>query len=298
MSAQVKSLNTEFTSSASIDVRDAYEWCERLARAHYENFPVGSLLIPHGKRKHVYAVYAFARIADDFADEDRSLNALIDWDRQLTECYAGRATHPAFVALAATARELSLPIELFRDLLSAFKQDVIEGRYRDFDELLDYCLRSANPVGRLVLRVFGYDDARLDALSDYICTGLQLANFWQDISVDLDKNRIYVPQSDLAQFGLTEDDIRRRHHSASFTSLLKLEIDRTRDLFRRGIELPELVSGRLRYELRLTWHGGMRILDRIEEIGYDTLNHRPVINARDKIALASRAFRRGVVQDR
>jgi hydroxysqualene synthase len=297
MSAQVKGFAGEFTSSRSNDIGDAYAWCERLARSHYENFPVGSLLIPRAKRKHVYAVYAFARIADDFADEEHSLNALNDWERQLIECYQGKATHPAFLALATTARELLLPVELFQELLSAFKQDVVKGRYRDFDELLDYCRRSANPVGRLILRIFGYDDSRLDSLSDCICTALQLANFWQDVSVDLDKDRIYIPQGDLAEFGIGEADLRERRFSAAFAALLKLEIDRTRDLFRRGIELPELVRGRLRYELRLTWHGGMRILERIEEIGYDTLNQRPVITARDKFAIATRALREGGVPD-
>ena len=293
MSAQVGTVAAEATPSASMEIRDAYDWCERLTRSHYENFPVGSLLIPRAQRKHVHAVYAFARIADDFADEDHSLDALDDWERQLTECYKGNATHPAFVALSVTARELSLPVELFRDLLSAFRQDVVNERYRDFDELLDYCRRSANPVGRLILRIFGYHDSRLDNLSDCICTALQLANFWQDVSVDLDKNRIYIPQSDLAQFGISENDLRERRFSSSFASLLKLEIDRTRDLFRKGIDLPEMVAGRLKYELRLTWHGGMRILERIEEIGYNTLTRRPVITSRDKIALAARALRAG-----
>ncbi|MGH9937083.1 MAG: squalene synthase HpnC, partial [Blastocatellia bacterium] len=281
-------------------VAEAYAYCERLARAHYENFPVGSLLAPRERRRHVYSVYAFARTADDFADEGyetggpaeaQRLAALDDWERKLEDCYQGRADHPIFVALAETARELRLPIQLFRDLLSAFKQDVVKRRYADFNELLDYCARSANPVGRLILLLFGYREERLRNLSDCICSALQLANFWQDVEVDIRKDRIYLPQNEMARFGVSVDDLREKRFSERYAALLGFQVERTWELFNRGKPLPNLVSGRLAVELRLTWLGGTRILERIEKIGYDTLNTRPKLSTADKIALLVKALR-------
>jgi hydroxysqualene synthase len=275
-------------------VAEGFAYCERLARTHYENFPVGSLLIPRDRRRHVYSVYAFARIADDFADEGYEtgelteagrLAALDDWGQKLEDCYEGRADHPVFVALAETVRELRLPIQLFRGLLSAFKQDVVKRRYADFDEVLDYCARSANPVGRLVLLLFGYREERLHELSDCICTALQLANFWQDVEVDIRKDRVYLPQNEMARFGVADDDLREKRFSERYAALLKFQVERTWGLFDRGKPLPNLVGGRLAFELRLTWLGGTRILKRIEEAGYDTLNGRPKISTADKIAL-------------
>ncbi len=282
-------------------VAEAFAYCERLARTHYENFPVGSLLIPRDRRRHVYSVYAFARIADDFADEGyeaggpneaERLAALDDWERRLEDCYRGRADHPVFVALAETIAELRLPIQLFRDLLSAFRQDVIKRRYANFDEVLDYCARSANPVGRLILLLFGYREERLHRLSDCVCAALQLANFWQDVEVDIRKDRVYLPQDEMARFGVSDDDLREKRFSERFAALLKYQVERTWELFNRGKSLPGLVSGRLAFELRLTWLGGTRVLERIEEMGYDTLNARPKISTADKIALLVRALRR------
>jgi len=270
-----------------------------MARAHYENFPVGSLLAPKDRRKHVYSIYAFARTADDFADESYEtgelteawrLAALDDWERKLEDCYQGRADHPVFIALAETVRELRLPIQLFRDLLSAFKQDVIKRRYEDFDEVLDYCARSANPVGRLILLLFDYREGRLAELSDCICTALQLTNFWQDVEVDIRKDRIYLPQNEMARFGVSVDDLLEKRFSAQYAALLKFQVDRTWRLFDRGKALPSLVSGRLAVELRLTWLGGTRILERIEEMEYDTLNARPKISTADKISLLVKAL--------
>lgn len=285
-------------------VEQAFAFCQRMAESHYENFPVGSLLIPKRLRKHVYSIYAFARVADDFADEGfgartstsaaptqaERLAALDDWQQKLERCFAGDADHPVFIALAATVSELNLPIKPFSDLLSAFRQDVVKNRYADFDEVLDYCARSANPVGRLILLLFGYRDERLHRLSDHICTALQLANFWQDISVDIAKDRIYLPQDEMRQFGVTVGDLREARFSPQFAELMKFQVERTRELFRRGRELPELVSGRLKYELRLTWFGGTRILERIEELGYDTLNRRPAISTFDKLRLLARTL--------
>lgn len=281
-------------------VAEAFAYCERMARTHYENFPVGSLLVPKRLRRHVYSIYAFARIADDFADEGyetgeltetQRLAALDDWERRLEDCYRGGADHPVFVALAETTNELRLPIQLFRDLLSAFKQDVVKRRYADFDEVLDYCARSANPVGRLILLLFDYRDERLHELSDHICSALQLTNFWQDVEVDIRKDRVYLPQDEMARFGVGVDDLREKRFSERYAALLKFQVERARELFNRGKPLPNLVSGRLAIELRLTWLGGTRILERIEEMGYDTLNTRPKISTADKIVLLARSLR-------
>jgi squalene synthase HpnC len=283
-------------------VAEAFAYCERMARAHYENFPVGSLLAPKNRRRHVYSIYAFARTADDFADEGYGtsglteagrLAALDDWERRLEDCYAGKADHPVFIALAETVRELQLPIKLFRDLLSAFEQDVVKRRYADFDQVLDYCVRSANPIGRLILLLFDYRDERWHQLSDCICTGLQLTNFWQDVEVDARKDRIYLPQDEMAQFGVSEEDLLEKRFSDRYAALLEFQVERTKELFERGRTLPGLVSGRLAIELRLTWLGGMRILERIEELGYDTLNARPVITSWDKMRLLARAIKGG-----
>jgi squalene synthase HpnC len=269
-----------------------------MARAHYENFPVGSLLVPRHLRPHVYSIYAFARTADDFADEgydtplsvtDR-LSALAAWGRQLEDCCRSRSRHPVFIALSETVREMQLPMQLFRDLLSAFSQDVVKRRYANFDEVLDYCRRSANPVGRLILLLFGYRDERLHELSDHICTALQLANFWQDVSVDLQKERVYLPQDEMARFGYKEEELQAREFNERYAALLQFQVERTRELFLKGRMLPELTQGRLRYELRLTWHGGMRILERIAEQQYDTLSRRPKITTTDKLRLLWRTM--------
>jgi len=281
-------------------VAEAFGYCERVARAHYENFPVGSLLVPRDRRAHVYNIYAFARTADDFADEgydtplteSERLAALDDWERQLEDCYRGRASHPVFIALGETVRELRLPIQLFSDLLSAFKQDVVRRRYADFDEVLDYCRRSANPVGRLILLLFGYRDEHLHRLSDHICTALQLANFWQDVSVDLQKDRIYLPEDERRRFGCTEEDLKARRFNECSAALMQFQVERTRELFERGRALPALVRGRLAFELRLTWLGGMRILERIERQRYDTLSRRPKITTLDKITLLAKALKK------
>jgi hydroxysqualene synthase len=286
MSAQTKTRN----------LAESFAYCEQVARAHYENFPVGSLLVPKKRRRHVYSIYAFARAADDFADEgyERGMNeaerlaALEDWERKLEDCYLGRASHPVFIALADTARELRLPIQLFRNLLAAFKQDVNKRRYANFEEVLDYCARSANPIGRLILLLFDYRDERLHELSDYICTGLQLANFWQDVAIDIEKDRVYLPQDEMDRFGVSVDDLRERRFNGCYASLLRFQIVRTKELFERGRRLPDLVGGRLALELRLTHLGGLRILEKIEERGYDTLNARPKITTHDKIKLLVR----------
>jgi phytoene synthase len=280
------------------EIKEAFAFCEQMARSHYENFPVGSLLVPKNLRKHVCSIYAFARTADDFADEgygtattrEDRLHLLDEWEFQLESCYRGIATHPIFIALAETVRELRLPIELFRDLLSAFRQDVVQARYADFEDVLDYCRRSANPIGRLILLLFGYREERLHRLSDYICTGLQLANFWQDVAVDLEKDRVYLPQRDLWRCDYSEEELFAREFNERYADLLKFQVERTWQLFAYGKTLPQLVRGRLSFELNLTWHGGTRILELIERNGYDTLSQRPQITKWDKVVLLMRAI--------
>ena len=283
----------------------AYEYCERLTRSHYENFPVGSALIPKRLRKHFYSIYAFARIADDFADEGygqgysegERLDLLNEWRRMLMESLAGQARHPVFVALARTAAEFDLPAVLLEDLLSAFAQDVTLRSYESFDQLVDYCRRSANPIGRLILLLFGYRDERRQQWSDEICTALQLTNHWQDVAIDLEKDRVYLPEEDLSQFELSVDDLKRRGASDRVKRLMKFEVERARQMFARGKPLCTSVSGRLGLELRSVWLGGMRILDHIEQNGYDVFSGKPVITSTDKLkillgAASKRAFRR------
>lgn len=278
----------------------AYARCERLAREHYENFPVASRLLPRPMRPHIAAVYAFARIADDFADEGTRPAAerqeLLDqWANRLHEAVddtvtAARDDHDAlFLALGHTIREHRLPVHLFEDLLSAFRQDTEKTRYETFDDLLDYCRRSANPVGRLVLRIAGHDDARIDEASDSVCTALQLANFWQDLERDWQRGRLYVPLEDLRAAGASERDLDRRQSTAEWRRVMSALSDRTRRLFLRGRCVADMAGGRLRLELRLTWLGGMRILERLERQRFDVFGRRPTLGARDVPLLLWRA---------
>jgi phytoene synthase len=293
-------------ASAPGDVAAAYAACTRLTRAHYENFPVGRL-VPRAMQPHVHAIYAFARHADDLADEgyagrdaaagardimtpEQRLAALDDWERQLLAPPGTPGLHIIFVALHETIRELNLPTSLFTDLLSAFKQDVVKRRYADFDEVLDYCRRSANPVGRLVLLLHDVREEELHALSDHICTGLQLANFWQDVGVDLEKDRIYLPESDRVLYGVTEKSLFARQADDAYRALLRFQVGRTREIFDQGKPLTRRLRGLLRLEIRLTWLGGVRILDKTVALDYDTLNHRPKIGKADMAALFFRAL--------
>jgi phytoene synthase len=280
-------------------VESSYEYCERLARSHYENFPVGSLLIPARLRKHFYSIYAFARTADDFADEgyteDHSaqerLDLLAEWREMLQQSISSEPSHPIFVALRQTRDQFDLPVQLFEDLLSAFAQDVTTRRYESLDQLLDYCRRSANPIGRLILLLFGYRDESLNRMSDDICTALQLTNHWQDVTVDLDKDRVYIPEEDMARFGVTIEDLKAPTGDAR-RELMAFESERARALFKRGKPLCTRVTGRLGLELRTIWLGGWRILERIEENGYDVFTRRPVISSGDKIHIMVSALRR------
>jgi hydroxysqualene synthase len=278
----------------ALSVDEAFAVCEARVRAHYENFPVG-LWVPKEKRGYVHALYAFARAADDFADEPmyegHRAEKLDQWEARLHEAYEGRAEDPIFIALAETVRRLEIPKPLLLDLLSAFRQDTVKSRYDTWEELLDYCRRSADPVGRLVLLVFGYRDPALPPLSDAICTGLQLANHWQDLAVDLHRGRLYVPRALLDRHGVKEWDLNAGKVTDSFRALMDDLLARTRALFAAGRPLCDAVGKDLRFEMRLTWLGGSSILDRIEAVGYDVFRRRPHHGALAKAGLAWRAWR-------
>jgi squalene synthase HpnC len=293
-----------------VTIADAYAACERIARDHYENFPVASWLLPAAMRPHVAAIYAFARAADDFADEGARSPAerialLDDWDMRLRTTAgvppaspkpAGRPfgeggspqppvpspqSDAIFLALGATIRERSLPVDLFEDLLRAFHQDVSTSRYATWPDLMDYCRLSANPVGRLVLRVAGRAGDRLDHASDSLCTALQLTNFWQDLDLDWRKGRLYVPADVRDRFGASEGALDARVLSPAWRSVLAELTARTRLLYNEGRPVCEDLPGRLGYELRLTWLGGVRILDRLEHAGFDVFASRPALGASD-----------------
>lgn len=289
----------------------AYADCRRLARKHYENFPVASYLVPPEKRDALAAIYAFARSADDYADEfvvghasarrEPRLAMLADWRQKLNQCYAGTADHPIFIALRDAAGKFDLSQEHFENLIRAFESDVRVERHEDFASLLNYCACSANPVGRLVLELFTPQDRRdpiLFGLSDNICTALQLANFWQDVRIDLERGRVYLPLSDLHRFNLSVQDVDQlRTRCVPWVAdrwghFLAFEIARTRELFQQGSSLPERVAPELRLQLRLTWLGGMTILSKIESRGYDVFRHRPSLSRLDFLNLYLRARRR------
>jgi phytoene synthase len=273
-------------------IRAAYAECRRLARRHYENFPVASRLVPGEKRDALAAIYAFARYADDLADEpgvEGRREKLAAWHELLRECFSGKADHPVFLALHDSVRRFLLSFENFENLLRAFESDVGVNRHRDFSSLLAYCACSANPVGRLVLELFGHREPELFALSDYLCTALQLTNFWQDVAVDLERDRIYLPLEDFQRFNYALDDLRAGRVDDRWRELLKFEIARTRQLFEQGKPLPERVAPELRLQLRLTWLGGMTLLRKIESVGYDVFRRRPSLSKLDFVRLYFRA---------
>jgi len=280
--------------AAAITVDEAFAFCEARVRRHYENFPVG-FFVPRDKRRYVHALYAFARAADDFADEHMyegmRQEKLDQWEERLHAAYRGEAEDPIFVALGETARRVSIPKELLLDLLSAFRQDTVKNRYETWEEVIDYCRRSANPVGRLVLLVFGYRDPELPVLSDAICTALQLANHWQDVAIDLQKDRIYVPRELMKRFGVGQWTLNAGDVDEGFRALMGELLVRTRVLFAEGRPLCDRVGRDLRFEMRLTWLGGSRILDRIEAVGYDVFRRRPRHGVLDALRIAWRAWR-------
>ncbi len=283
---------------------EAYARCLALTRTHYENFPVARL-VPKRLQPAVAAVYAFARTADDIADEgvDRPGGAILSVPERLARLKdfeaALLAENPAesppewewiFTAVADTRKRYNVPASLLLDLLSAFTQDVTVKRYATFADVLDYCRRSANPVGRLVLLLHGFNDEERFAQSDAICTALQLANFWQDVAVDWKKGRVYVPQEDWAKHGVVEADFGAATASPAVQACMKFQVARTYELFARGRPLPASLPFPLNLEIRITWLGGSAILDRIVAQDYDTLAKRPALGAWDKVRLLGRAL--------
>ena len=282
---------------AVLDVAAAYAHCARIARTHYENFTVGSWLLPRRLRHDLAAVYAFARVADDIADEGADtgrLERLRAWEEKLLACARQPAAtdDPVFVALGRTIAAHGLSVEPFRDLLEAFRRDAVgeTRRFATWADVLDYCRRSANPVGQLVLALFGHRDAARRERSDDICTALQLTNFWQDVAGDLDRGRVYLPEEDLERFSGSRDALAARRTNPAFRELLAFEIGRTRALFTRGLPLADMVGRRLRHEVRIFARGGLAILARIEAAGYDVFMRRPTLGRAELVRLVVRGL--------
>src|SRR5229473_2726538 len=274
-------------------LEESREYCRRLARTHYENFSVATWFLPKKLRQDFLNVYAYCRISDDLSDEvgdaAASLLLLDEWQTELDACYAGNPRHPVFVALAETVRKFDIPKHEFSDLLIAFRQDQIVTRFQTFGDVLGYCRYSANPVGHLVLYLCGYRDAERRQLSDYTCTALQPANFWQDVSADYDKGRIYLPLEDLKRFQVSEDDIEAQSNTAQFREMMRFEVQRAREWFDRGLPLVGKVSRELAVDLELFSRGGQETLNAIERQDYAVLGNRPAISKARKLALVARA---------
>jgi squalene synthase HpnC len=268
-----------------------------MSNSHYENFPVASPLLPPRLRAPVRVIYAFARSADDIADEGHAsdaerLAALCLYQDELSRIEQGQPNKVAlFTELGAVIRQHGLALRCFRDLLSAFAQDVVQTRYADFASLLDYCARSANPVGRIMLALFEEQDALSLQQSDAICSALQLINFWQDVAIDWEKSRVYLPAEDLLRFGVNEEQIAAAHIDDNWRALMQFEISRARQLMHSGLPLTKKLRGRMGWELRLIVQGGLRILDKIEAADYDVFIHRPTLEKRDWIIMLWRAIR-------
>ncbi len=279
--------------SAAPSLEEAQAYCRHLARTHYENFSVATWFLPAKLRQDFFNVYAYCRISDDLGDEvgdaKASLVLLDQWQAQLDACYEGAPRHPVFVALAETVKKFDIPKHEFSDLLIAFRQDQTVTRFPTFDDVLAYCRYSANPVGHLVLYLCGYHDAERQQLSDYTCTALQLANFWQDVTVDYAKGRIYLPLEDLRRYSVSEEDIQKNRNTPAFREMMKFEVERAREWFGRGLPLVSKVDKALAVDLELFSRGGQEILHAIERQGYAVLGSRPVISKPRKLALVARA---------
>ena len=275
---------------------DACEYTRWLATHHYENFHVASALLPKALHQDFYNVYAFCRWADDLGDEigdpQESLRLLAWWRAELESMYADQAAHPVFIALKDTITRHAIPMEPFDRLIRAFEQDQVVTRYPTFDDVFGYCVNSANPVGHLVLYLCGYRDAERQRLSDYTCTALQLANFWQDVTVDLEKNRIYLPLELFRKHGYSERELFDRKFDQRLERILEEAVDVADDLFRKGLPLIETVDRRLALDLELFSRGGMKILEKIRMQGYNVLERRPYISKAERVAILIRCLPR------
>ena len=273
----------------------ARSYCAHVARTHYENFTVASILLPRKLLPHFHAVYAYCRWADDLADETaggaESLALLEWWRGELNSVYDGEPRHPVMVALRETVNRFGIPRNLFLNLLIAFEQDQRTKTYATFDELLAYCRNSANPVGRLVLYLFESFDEERGRLSDDVCTGLQLANFWQDVARDHSIGRVYIPEEDRRRFGYRDDDLQARRCTPAFRELMRFEVERTRGFFVRGQSLLALLPKRARVDVDLFIRGGEATLDAVIAVDYDVWTTRPTVSAARKVRLLGRAIR-------
>jgi squalene synthase HpnC len=288
------------STSRNLSQTEAEAYCRALARTHYENFPLVSWLLPRALHQHFYNVYAYCRWADDLGDEvedmGRASQLLAWWREELRSCYRGSATHPVFIALGPTIKRFAIPPQPFEDLLSAFEQDQRVREYESFNELRDYCRRSADPVGRLVLFLCGCHSDPNAAWSDSICTGLQLANFWQDVARDFDKGRVYIPRETRQRFGYSDADLAHRVTNEPFIDLMRFEVDRARRFLRDGLPFVDVLPWRLRIDIDLFVHGGLRILDRIEGIRYRVWQTRPVVTKFDIARLFVGSLGRALVR--
>ncbi len=273
---------------------EAQTYCRELAESHYENFHVATWFLPKRLRPHFQSIYAYCRISDDLGDEvgdaQQSLALLDFWNDELDACYQGVTRHPVFVALAETIRVCNIPKTPFADLLVAFRQDQTVTRYRTMEDVFGYCRNSANPVGHLVLYVCGYREPELFTLSDFTCTALQLANFWQDVCEDYLRHRIYLPLADMQRFGVTEEQIHDRRFNPEFRNLMEHEVTFAQKLFEAGAPLLHRVDKEIAVDIALFSRGGQEILRAIKDQGYDVLRSRPVISKPRKAALLLRAF--------
>jgi squalene synthase HpnC len=279
-------------AGCSLDEAQAYT--RSLATGHYENFNVVSWMLPKGLSQSFYNVYAYCRWADDLGDEipdaARALALLDEWEEELRLCYAGKPTHPVLIALTETVRQHDIPQKPFSDLLLAFRRDQTIKHHADWPAVLDYCVYSANPVGRIVLYVCGYRDPGRQEYSDWTCTALQLANFWQDVARDLDKGRIYIPLDHLKTHGLSPADLEARRFDERYSRMMKELVEYTRTLFARGRALVGRVAGPLRVDIDMFSRGGLAVLDAIEAVGYNTIEHRPALSRRVQARLLGRAL--------
>lgn len=265
--------------------RESYRFCREINRNHYENFTVVSRLLPRDSRKYVHAFYAYCRYTDDLGDEYEgdSLEVLDGWEEEVKSCFEGGGTnHPILTALEDMKGKFDFSPEPFLDIIEANRMDQLNSSYRTYEELLNYCDHSANPVGRVFLKIFGYEDPKRRKLSDKTCSGLQLANFWQDVSRDLKKGRIYIPQEDLEEFDYSTDELEKRVYNREYASLMEFQVDRARNLLEEGLRLVDKVDGRIRVDVELFNRGGLRILEKIEALDYNVLHKRPTFSKYEK----------------
>lgn len=278
----------------TLELEACYRYCEALVHARHHNYPVGSMFARSALRKHIFALFAFARVADDYADEEqyegRRARELDRWEQQLHDAYRGKAEHPVYVALADTVDRFALPITEFTELLSGFRTDLERRRYATFDELRSYTRQAAEPIGRLLLYIGGYRAPELHAYAEDLASALAIARLIQDVPSDWERGRVYLPAEDLRHFGVTEADIASRRVSHAVGNLVRYEVARTRALFERARPLVDVVGSDLAVELALTWHGGMRILEKIDGTGKRLFAERPQLGNADKAIVLARAL--------